>query len=100
MSHPRSGRIDVLYPSRLANGPNLQPGTYKVELASNATSPEVMFYQDGKLVAQAPAKLVDDGRKNDETKVYYNTAGQQHVITEIDLQGWEQKVMFNTSAKS
>jgi hypothetical protein len=65
-------------------------------LANNPSS-EVMFYQNNKLVAQAPAKLVDSGKKNDQTEVYYNTAGKEHVITQIDIQGWTRKVMFNPS---
>jgi hypothetical protein len=96
-SHTKSGDIDVIYPSKIASGPELQPGTYKVELDSKATSPEILFYQNSKLVAQAPAKLVDEGKKSDQTEVFYSTVGSEHVITQIDLQGWTQEVMFEPS---
>jgi hypothetical protein len=97
-SHPKSGEITVIYPSKIANGPELKPGTYKVEVNDHTSSPQVAFYQDGKLVAQVPAKLVDQGKKLDTTQVYYDTVGNDRVITQIDLQGWTQKVMFGSSS--
>jgi hypothetical protein len=99
-SRPKSGQIDVIYPSKIAAGPELQPGTYTVELGEHASSPEIMFYQNGKLVGQAPAQLVDNGKKTSETEVDYDTAGNERVITEIRLRGWTQKVVFNPSASA
>lgn len=93
----RPGSIDVLYHSKVENGPYLAPGQYKVELAKNTRSPEVLFYQDGKVVAEAPANLVDRSKKTDQTKVYYNTADGQHFITQIDLRGSTENIMFNSA---
>ena len=64
-------------------------------LNNNSTTPEIGFYQNGKLVAQVPAKLVDQGKKFDETAIHYDTQGANtHVITEMDLSGWKEKVLF------
>ena len=98
-SHSKTVRIDVLYPSRIANGSELKPGNYKMEVANNATKPEVMFYENNKLVAQAPAQLVA-GEKSADTEVHYTTTGDEHVITQIDLKGWTEKVMFNSSGST
>jgi hypothetical protein len=82
----------------------LQSGEYKVVLNNNSTTPEIGFYQDGKLVAQVPAKLVDQGKKINETKIYYDTRGANtQVITQMDLSGWREEVLFgknNRDARS
>ncbi len=95
-----SGQVVVIYRSRVANGPELKPGTYKVKLTPNASSPEVMFYQNGKLVAKAPVTLVNQSKKIDQTEIQYNTAANQHVITQIDVHGWRQKMNFPASKET
>jgi hypothetical protein len=96
-NHLKSGQIDVIYPVEVANGHTLRPGNYKVELDNKTSSPKILFYQEGKLVAQAPAKLVDESKKNDQTEVFYKAAGNGHVIAQIDLQGWKQNVVLTPS---
>ncbi len=96
-NHTESGQVSILYTSRIENGSELKPGNYKVELSPNASSPEVMFYQDGKLVAKAPVTLVNQSKKIDQTEIQYNTAANQHVITEIDVHGWRQEMKFPSS---
>jgi hypothetical protein len=97
---PSQPRSKIIYASRIANGTELQPGTYKVELTPNASSPELIFYQEGKLVAKAPVTLVNEGKKIDQTEIQYNTAADQHVITEIDVHGWRQEIKFRTSKET
>lgn len=92
-----SGSVNLIYSSRIANGPLLKAGVYKVELASSASTPELMFYQNGKLKGQAPAKLISESKKINQTEIQYNTAGTQHVITEIDVRGWRQGLKFPSS---
>jgi hypothetical protein len=42
-----------------------------------------------------PAKLVDQGKKISETVITYDTQGANtQVITEMDLSGWKEKVLF------
>src|SRR5215469_13317329 len=96
-NHNESGQVTLIYASQIANGTELQPGSYKVELSPNASSPQLMFYQQGKLVAQAPVKLVAETKKIGQTEILYNTAANQHVITEIDLRAWSQAVKFPSS---
>lgn len=94
--HFKTVQVQILYPSQISNGTELQPGSYKVEVAENTRSPEVMFYRQNKLVAQTQAQLVNTGMKNSETELHYNAAGNQHVLTQLDLKGWTGKVMFNS----
>ena len=96
-NHHESGNVDLIYASRIVNGPMLKAGTYRVELVSKASSPEVMFYQDGKLMGKAQPKLVNEAKKIDQTEIQYNTAGNKHVITEIDVHGWRQELKFPSS---
>jgi hypothetical protein len=53
----------------------LQSGKYKVVLNNSSTAPEIGFYQNDKLVARVPAKLVDLGKKISETEITYDTRG-------------------------
>jgi hypothetical protein len=94
-SSKKSADVDIYQTGRIRGGPTLQSGEYKVVLNNNSTTPEIGFYQNGKLVAEVPAKLVDQGQKINETKVYYDTTGADtQVITQMDLSGWRKKVVF------
>lgn len=96
----RSGSLDLAHAAQVANGPNLPAGHYRVELAQNTSKPEVLFYRQGKLVAQAPtAQLVERTKKSDMNKVYFNTASGKRVITQLDLKGWTQNIVFNSPNK-
>jgi hypothetical protein len=76
-SSKKSADVDIYQTGRIRGGPTLQSGEYKVVLNNNSTTPEIGFYQNGKLVAEVPAKLVDQGKKINETKVYYDTTGKR-----------------------
>jgi len=94
----KSATVDIVGVMKVPGGPTLQSGSYRVALLSPSSVPEIGFYQEGKLVGQAPVKLVDQGKKISETEVLTN-AGPNHtnVLTEMDLSGWTQKLMFGTS---
>jgi hypothetical protein len=94
----KSGNIILSQNEKIANGPELKAGNYKVELLKKSPVPQVAFYQNGKLVVQASAKLVNAPMKNDETKVL-SDQGKNHtpIITEMDLKGWNQNVVFSGS---
>jgi hypothetical protein len=90
----KSKTVDVVYQAKLGNGPELQPGQYKLAVSEASSTPEVMFYQDNKLVAEAPVKLVDMGKKADATEIDYNRGSNQQVITSIRLDGWNQEIVL------
>jgi hypothetical protein len=94
-SSKKSANVEIHESARIPGGPTLQSGKYKVVLTNNSTTPEIGFYQKGKLVAQVPAKLVDQGKEFDETAITYATQGAEtHVITQMDLSGWREEVLF------
>ena len=94
-SSKKSANVAIDQTGRIPGGPTLQPGEYKVVLNNSSTTPEIGFYQNRKLVAQVPAKLVDQGKKFDETAITYVPKGAStYVITEMDLSGWTEKVLF------
>ena len=94
-SSKKTTDVDIYQTAQIPGGPTLQPGEYKVVLNNNSPTPQVGFYQKGKLVAQVPAKLVDQGKEFDETAITYATQGAEtHVITQMDLSGWRKKVVF------
>jgi hypothetical protein len=97
-SSRKSGSIDLVYVTKIPDGPTLQPGTYRVTLLNASSAPDVGFYQGGKLIGQAPVELVDQAKKISQTEVLTNTRpNHPSMLTEIDLSGWTQKLMFETS---
>lgn len=97
-SAQKSATVEVTQVTQVPNGPTLQPGSYKVTVPEDSATPQVGFYQNGKLVGQAPAQVVDQNEKRPVTGVYLNTAGDSAVVTEIDIAGWTKKVEFGQAA--
>jgi hypothetical protein len=94
-SSTKSATIQVTDTTRVPDGPTLQPGTYKVTLLNGSGAPALGFYQQGSLVGQAPVKLVDQGKKIDQTEIQSNRENDgTGVMTELDLSGWTQKITF------
>src|SRR5215471_15640557 len=95
-SAQRPADVDFTETMKVPNGPTLPPGTYKVALLNDSSAPEVGFYQDGKLVGQAPVKLVDQGKKIRQTEFASDSVDSHtRIVTEIDFSGWTQKIMFS-----
>jgi hypothetical protein len=87
--------------AKLADGPQLAAGSYKVDVLNMQNKPEVVFYQGKDVVAKVPAKLVAEPMKAEHTEVTYNTAMRPQVIIEIQLSGWKDKLVFsNPTTKS
>jgi hypothetical protein len=99
MAFGKTKEIDVLYPATVGKTLKLKPGNYKIDVASNLKSPAVKFYnKEGKLLGQAPVKLVNEARKNDQTQVdYTRIASNDHAITEISPGGWKENLYFSHS---
>lgn len=101
MAFARTKNIDVLYPATVGKTLKLKPGNYKIEVVNKSPkAPAVEFYNhDGKLVGEAPVKLVDKSQKNDQTLVdYFAVASNNHVITEISPSGWKEDLLFSHPA--
>jgi hypothetical protein len=56
-SSEKTATIDIAQSAQVPNGPVLKAGTYKVALQSDSATTQVSFYQNGKLVGQAPAEV-------------------------------------------
>jgi len=94
-SSNKSADVEIIQTARIPGGPTLHAGEYRVVLNNTSTTPQIGFYQDGKLVAQVPAKLVDQGKKISQTEVMYDTRdANNQLIMEMDLGGWTDKVFF------
>jgi hypothetical protein len=96
MAFAKANRVDVLYSAMVGKTLKLKPGNYKIDVVNSKKSPAVQFYNNyGKLVGQAPVKVVNESKKNDQTQVDYNKlASNDHAITEIRLRGWKQNFLF------
>lgn len=96
MAFARTKRIDVLYSSTIGKTLKLKPGNYEIDVVNNRKTSAVKFFDnDGKLVGQAPVKLVNESKKNQQTQVDYDkVASNDHVITEIRPRGWKENLVF------
>ena len=97
-SADRSTKVSLASAEKLGNGSVLPAGTYRMEVPENVTAPEVMFYQYGKLVAQAKAKVVTNTVKNPYTEVDSTKEGSQDVITKIRPGGWTEDLLFSKAS--
>lgn len=99
MAFAKTKKIDVLYPAMVGKTLKLKPGDYRIDVVNNKKSPAVKFYNNyGKLVGQAPVKLVNEARKNHQTQVAYTAiASNDHAITEISPSGWKENLFFSHS---
>ena len=97
MAAAKSGTVNFDHAARLGNGPTINAGEYRVTVMNQSSNPEVDFYQGGKQVAEVPVTLVSVPKKNSETEVIYDQSDSS-VVTEIDLNGWNQKIVFSPNA--
>jgi hypothetical protein len=98
MAFAKTKQIDVLYSSTVGKTLKLKPGNYKIDIVNNKTSPAVKFFDNyGKLVGQAPVKVVNESKKNQQTQVDYSTlTSNDHAITEISPGGWKENLYFSS----
>ena len=95
-----AGEISLASSAKLANGPELKAGTYKVEVLSNSNSPDVVFYKNGKVVARTAAQLVDADKKNEASYVVATKQSDgSDVIAEIGFRGRQQKIILQQNAE-
>jgi len=94
----QSARISIAFAATMADGTQLQPGSYKVTLLNETGSPHIVFYKNGKLVCKCPVKLEDTGTKIPVTLISYdqNTDKTQRITT-IEIGGWTQRVILSGS---
>jgi hypothetical protein len=87
--------VHITGPAKVGNNPELQPGTYRVEVVKNQDSSEVLFYKEGDLWLRAPVTLVPETNKAQYTEVHYAELNDGKVITRIRLQGSKESLVFN-----
>jgi hypothetical protein len=86
------GRISPL--ANIGNAPELQAGTYRVSVVKNQDSAEVGFYQEGDVLATAPAALAREATKRNSTEVHSQKVHGECVIIKICVQGSNESLVF------
>ena len=101
LTFAKSNSVNLMYAGKIGNHLTLKPGQYKIMLNDNNKAPEIAFYKGRKLVGQAPVKLVAEQKKTDQTAVYYSAPHNNvRKVTEIDMNGWNHKLMFPSATGS
>lgn len=95
----KSTNVDIVYNAKLANGQVLPEGKYRLEFPLNTQSPKLKFYQDGKLVATAPAHIKTEPSKADATEIAYRHTGDAQYITEVRPEGMNEALVLTKSGK-
>jgi hypothetical protein len=96
-SPSKSAQVTLVSSVKLADGTQLEPGTYKVEVSDNAQSPEALFYKGSALIARSPVKLESQPQKSNQTAILTKNQGSDSVITEIQLSGRTEKLVFGNT---
>jgi hypothetical protein len=96
-SSQKPAEVEIYSATPICGGPTLQPGIYTVAVSDNSKTTEIAFYQDGKLVVQVPAKLADPGKEFDDTSFNYDSTGAKLAMSEMDVKGWTERVLFGES---
>lgn len=102
MAFAKTMHVDVIYHATVGKALKLKPGHYRIDVANNAKSSMVKFYNShGKYVGQTPVKVASVTRKNSQTQIDYDmVASNDHVITEISPRGWSENLLFPHSKVS
>jgi hypothetical protein len=80
--------------ARLGNGPEIQPGTYRVELLKNQDAPEAVFYKGRIEMARVPITIAMESQKSRHTEVHYELLDDGRVINQIKIAGWKERLVF------
>lgn len=98
MLFAKGENINLIYRGRIDNHLTLAPGNYKMDVTTAAQHPEAIFSQNGKVIGEAPVKVVAEASKNSQTQIYYSSP-DNHVrqITQIDVGGKRDHLMFHHS---
>jgi len=86
--------VNIMYQAKLGNGPELQPGTYRLEIVKSPELSEAAFYRDGELIAQVPITIVAESEKSSHTEVHYESLDTGRVINQIRVVGWKDRLVF------
>jgi hypothetical protein len=87
-SMAKSSKSLTLYQKVQLNDVILEPGDYKVEVLENGGATEVAIYKGKSLVVKAPAKPVQQDKKNQRSSILYLLNGEDApYMTELRLIG-------------
>jgi hypothetical protein len=87
-SMAKSSKSLTLYQKVQLNEVILEPGDYKVEILENGGAVEVGIYKGKSLVVKAPAKPVQQDKKNQRSSILYLLNGEDAPrMTELRLIG-------------
>jgi hypothetical protein len=92
--------VKISYRARLGNGPELQPGTYRLEVVKNQDTSEAAFYKGKDLVIRVPITIAADSVKSEQTEVHYELLDSGRVINQIRLGGWKDRLVFREPAQT
>ena len=91
--------VRISKPVRLGNGPELQPGTYRLELVKNQNGAECLFYKGKDLVVRVQTTVVQESQKSPHTALHSELIDNGRVITHIQVQGWRETLLFERPAE-
>jgi hypothetical protein len=92
--------VNIVYQAKLGNGPELQPGTYRLDVVKNQDTSEALFYKGRELVIRVPITIAAESDKFRQTEVHYELLDSGRVINQIRIQGWKERLVFREPAQT
>lgn len=94
LAQAKTKTINLSYPAKLGDGPELQPGSYRIELVRDTEKPELIFYREKTAVARTPAKLVEEPAKASRTEIHFDFKDNKRILTQMRVEGWRERLIF------
>lgn len=86
--------VMILDGSKVGNGPELEGGTYRLQVIRNRDSTKVLFYKGGDLLAARSATVVKQTKKARHTEIDYLDPDGENIITRIWIEGSKESLIF------
>ena len=90
--------VTITNRARLGNGPELQPGTYRLEVIKIQGTSEAAFYKGRDLVVRVPITIAAEPDKSRQTEVHCQVLDSGRVINQIRLEGSKERLIFTELA--
>ncbi len=85
----------LLYYKAQVGTTELAPGNYTLQWQGTGDNVQVKVLQNGKVVATASAKLVENAKLGETNGVTYRVAGDKRLVEEIKLSHGKESLVFS-----
>ena len=97
IAHSKNERNVTLPDTVQVGSTQLRAGTYRIEWQGGASSLQVSFLRDGKVVATTPGKMVEKSQPADSDEIVTTDRHNTKLLEEIDFGGKKDALVFTSN---